>query len=293
MGICRNLGRTPPLEVRRHLRKEVNFGCPVDGCGMPYLTWHHFDPPWSEKEHHDPDGMTALCANHAALADGGAWTKGQIRQMKQNPFVRADQVLEQFRFLRSDVLCQIGSLAYGFGDFITISNDIVLGLTRTLEGYLGVNITLRDLAGNVILRMIENDWILYLGDVFDFECPTRGQSFRVHAKDGVTDFSVKFDDLSINQFKEEHQDYDSEKLTLLLRYMNQPSEIHLLKILGTIQTSSLRINLSDTQILAKGERMHFQLRKHIFIGHSGVSLFAFNKDGTITMGGKPAPSDKV
>lgn len=61
-----NLSRTPPIEVRRQLRKEVNFGCPVDGCGIPYLTWHHFDPPWNEKEHHDPNGMLALCANHAA-----------------------------------------------------------------------------------------------------------------------------------------------------------------------------------------------------------------------------------
>lgn len=205
--------------------------------------------------------------------------------MKQKPFVSADQVSERFRFLRSDVLCQIGSLAYGFRDFITIYNDIVLGLTRTPEGFLGVNIMIRDLTGNVILKMVENDWILYLGDVFDFECPSRGQSFRVHAKDGVTDFSVRFDDLSINQFKEEHQDYEYSNLASLLQYMKQPSEIHLLKILGTIQTNSLCINLSDTEIIAKGERMDFHLETMIFIGHSGFSLFAFNKDGTITMGG--------
>lgn len=51
------MNRTPPEPVREILRKEVNFGCPIEGCGSPYLEYHHFDPPWHEREHHDPQGM--------------------------------------------------------------------------------------------------------------------------------------------------------------------------------------------------------------------------------------------
>jgi hypothetical protein len=39
------LPRRPPMDVIRLLRSEVGFCCPVEGCGNPYLTWHHFDPP--------------------------------------------------------------------------------------------------------------------------------------------------------------------------------------------------------------------------------------------------------
>jgi hypothetical protein len=39
------LPRRPYAHVVRQLRQEVGFRCPVDDCGNPYLTWHHFDPP--------------------------------------------------------------------------------------------------------------------------------------------------------------------------------------------------------------------------------------------------------
>src|SRR5215211_7582447 len=76
------VNRTPPIEVRRELRREVGFGCPVDGCGSPYLTWHHFDPPWKERQHHDVVGMVALCREHHDKADVGAFTRQQLRQLK-------------------------------------------------------------------------------------------------------------------------------------------------------------------------------------------------------------------
>ena len=56
------------LPARLILRKESNFGCAK--CGEPYLTYHHFDPPWNEKHHANPEGMIALCAKHANAANG-------------------------------------------------------------------------------------------------------------------------------------------------------------------------------------------------------------------------------
>ena len=77
------MDRTPPMEVRKLLRREVGFGCPVLNCGNPYLSWHHFGPPWREKQHHDPNGMIALCVEHHAKADAGTYTKEQLHSYKQ------------------------------------------------------------------------------------------------------------------------------------------------------------------------------------------------------------------
>lgn len=37
--------RNIPKDVRKILRKEVYFGCPIKDCGSPYLSYHHFNPP--------------------------------------------------------------------------------------------------------------------------------------------------------------------------------------------------------------------------------------------------------
>ena len=82
------LSRTPPVAVRRELRREVGFGCPVSGCGNPYLEYHHFDPPWEKEHHHDLARMIALCAEHHAKA--AAWTIDDCRAMKAIPVDRPD-----------------------------------------------------------------------------------------------------------------------------------------------------------------------------------------------------------
>jgi len=48
------------------------------------LKWHHFDPPWREKQHFNPEGMIALCNRHTDQADGGAYTKEQLRNFKKS-----------------------------------------------------------------------------------------------------------------------------------------------------------------------------------------------------------------
>ncbi|MEW5735721.1 MAG: hypothetical protein AB1921_12755 [Thermodesulfobacteriota bacterium] len=76
------MDRNPPSDVKKLLRQEVNYGCPVPGCGSPFLTWHHFDPPWSVKEHHNPDSMIALCTQCHPMADAGAYSSEQFEALK-------------------------------------------------------------------------------------------------------------------------------------------------------------------------------------------------------------------
>jgi hypothetical protein len=77
------LRREPDDDVKRKLRQDVGYVCPVPSCQSPYLEWHHFDPAWSELKHHNPDGMIALCRNHHPEADGGAFTVEQLHDWKR------------------------------------------------------------------------------------------------------------------------------------------------------------------------------------------------------------------
>src|SRR4029079_15500764 len=101
--------RTPPVDVRKQLRREVQFGCPVSGCANPYLEYHHFDPPWREKHHHNPEGMLALCAEHHRKADAGAFTVEQLREMKKES---PNTVRGRFNWLRNELLAVVGGSFY-------------------------------------------------------------------------------------------------------------------------------------------------------------------------------------
>jgi hypothetical protein len=106
-----DLSRTPPTAVRVELRREVGWGCPVSGCGCPYLQYHHFDPPWAQEHHHDPARMVALCGCAVHHAKAAAWTVEDFRAMKA---VTADrpEVRGRFEWMRKDVLAVIGGNFY-------------------------------------------------------------------------------------------------------------------------------------------------------------------------------------
>ena len=77
--------RQPNAEMRKILRSEVNFGCPVETCRSPFLSWHHFDPPWNEIKENHAEGIIALCETCHRHADGGSYTKDYLHELKQNP----------------------------------------------------------------------------------------------------------------------------------------------------------------------------------------------------------------
>lgn len=195
------ISRKPPKKVLEQLRKEVNFGCPV--CGIPYLTWHHFDPPWHEKPHHNPDGMIALCPTHASLADGGRWTNEQLREMKRNPFISSDKISETYGYLRKDVVCRIGGIfGYKTNNMIVINGERVIGFRRDGEGYNRLNVLIRDSNNNPILVMEDNFWTANINRLYDLRCSARGKELEIISKDKTTRFKMRFDEYPSEKFKE-------------------------------------------------------------------------------------------
>lgn len=125
-----------PDEIKRILRAEVGFGCPVKGCGNPYLEYHHFDPPVHIKQHNNPDGMIALCTHHHKKADGGTYTVDQLHALKKDK-ANANLVKGNLEWLRKDLLAVVGgNFYYETPRIITIDNIDLVSLIRDDDGYL-------------------------------------------------------------------------------------------------------------------------------------------------------------
>lgn len=173
------MNRTTPTEVRRRLRKEVGFGCPIPGCGNPYLYWHHFDPPWHEQQHHNPDGMIALCAEHHAKADAGAYTKEQLRDFKRQAAERSQEVRGRFEWMRRNLLAVVGgNFFYETLIIFEFRGQPIIWFNRDEDGYLLLNIRMLTKSGQPRIQIEDNFW-LSRGEPIDLESPPSGKLLRV------------------------------------------------------------------------------------------------------------------
>jgi hypothetical protein len=172
------LTRTPPADVRRQLRQEVGFGCPVENCGNPYLTYHHFDPPFSVEQHHDPNRMIALCwPHHNQVA---AWTVADFYEMKRNAPTR-DFLRGRFEWMKHDVLTIAGGNFY-YRNQVAIQHQSagrLIWMTRDERERMLLNLRMlhtKQSTGTVSLD--ENDWTV-VGSPSDLASPPSGRSLKV------------------------------------------------------------------------------------------------------------------
>jgi len=243
------MNRNPPKHVCESLRKEVNFGCPVNGCGVPYLVYHHFDPPWSQKHHHNPEGMIALCAKDANLADGCRWTKDQLRHMKQEPYVRLGEISDVYGYLRRNVVTIIGNVAFDVRNVLEINGERVIGFERDKEGYDRLNLLIRDDKGKPVLVMENNDWSAYTKDLFDLRCSAQGKELEIASTDGLTHFEMRFDDYTLDDFKQLLSSRASGRnIEWLISGMGNPETIPTWTIKGKLRWGNSYIDIRDFEI---------------------------------------------
>lgn len=203
------MNRIPPIEVRRTLRKEVGFGCPVHGCCNPYLSWHHFDPPWSKKQHHNPAGMIALCPEHHAKADVGSFTKTQLRELKNN--INSEKVIRgNFDWMRNKILAVVGGNFYYETPIIFQFKGIpTIWFNRDEKGYMLLNVRMLSTSSEPRVHIEDNFW-LSQGRPEDLESPPSGKLLRVKYSNGD---ELKIEFIEFNSFesiKKRYPDVDTE-----------------------------------------------------------------------------------
>jgi hypothetical protein len=192
------MNRKPPSEILKILREEANFGCPIPGCGNPYLTWHHFDPPWKIKEHHDPTGMIALCRDHHDKADAGLYTIDQLRELKNNAKSNNQIIQSKFEWLRREIITMIGSNIYSNTPVIfEYNNEPIIWYNRSKEGYMLLNIRMDRIFGKSGLIIEDNYWVSY-GKIDDLECPPNGKALKVTFQK-INKFKIIFHEIISNE----------------------------------------------------------------------------------------------
>jgi len=187
--------RDPYERVKTELRQEVGLCCPVDGCGSPYLTWHHFDPPWRVEHHHRPEGMIALCREHADKADHGSFTDEQLRVLKRDGKRRAQEVRGRFDWMRQDLLAVVGgNFYYGASVILELGTIRCVSFDRDQDGYLLLNVRMPTTSGRPRTRIDHNFWTVMPG-VEEVICPPSGRLVEVSYGNGDK-FRTEFFDVA-------------------------------------------------------------------------------------------------
>jgi len=194
------MNRTPPLNVQRKLRKEVNFGCPLPGCGEPFLSWHHFDPTWAVREHHDPDGMIALCIKHHKAADIGLLSQEQLRYFKKHPndtsFIRS-----KFEWIAENPIIRLGGCYAHDWCRVKIKGIVVLEIGKDENGWTRVSFILKDQKGRLLASMCNNIFSFSSEFVHDLSVSASGHEIRIFLEERKIGFHCRCSRKSIEEIE--------------------------------------------------------------------------------------------
>jgi len=192
--------RKPPATVRRELRKEVGFACPVEGCSSPYLTYHHFDPAWAVREHHNSEGMIALCLQHHKEADVGTYTNEQLRDLKEKE-ASHNSVSGRFNWKRENTLIIAGSNYFiGSPTILEIGDRKLIWFQKDEDGFDTVNMDLYAKNGQLVFQMRDNDWVV-TPSLDDVEAPPSGRSLKVRCKRNKISIDLDFSNSDIAEIR--------------------------------------------------------------------------------------------
>lgn len=177
----------------------MGFRCPVPNCGNPYLYWHHFDPVWEERQHHEPEGMVALCAIHHAKADAGAFTKEQLRDFKKRGRQSAEEIKGRFDWMRRGLLAVVGGNFYlETPTILEFRGSPVIWFNHDDNGYLLLNLRMLTTSDEPRAHIEDNCW-LALGTPADVQCPPHGRLLHLRYPNG-DELKVEFFDLQYEDF---------------------------------------------------------------------------------------------
>lgn len=253
------MNRKPPANVKRSLRQEVGFGCPVSDCGLPYLEWHHFDPPWQEINHHNPEGMIALCREHHLQADNGAFTKEQLRQLKRDGKENWKRIRGKFHWLRNRLLAVVGgNFYYETLVIFKFREQPIIWFERNEDDYLMLNLRMLTLSNEPRAYIENNEWF-NVGGEEDIECPPSAKKLRISYPNG--DFvSIEF--FEINAIKDANKRYPDAKAS------EWPVELPVtaVEVTNVVANSNLQFNARETKF-GMGNIM-----KNCFASHCGAGL---------------------
>ncbi|MBX0359568.1 hypothetical protein [Halobacillus sp. Nhm2S1] len=177
---------------RRRLRREVGFGCPVEGCRVPFLEYHHFDPPFKEGKMHNEDGMIALCPIHHRQADQRAWSIEDLHEMKrannrEKPKGKLGWSIDK------GIVISGGNYFFSSSLTMRIKGKELFKLEQDHKGKISVNALLWDNKKEIIAEVKNNDMLINHMKVEDIDCMASGKEILFKAPDESNYVRIRFE----------------------------------------------------------------------------------------------------
>lgn len=198
-----NIPREPYPEVKQFLRKEVHYACPVPGCASPLLEWHHFDPKWEDKHHHNHEGMIALCTSCHPKADRGTWTKEELGSFKRNP-APLGLIRETFGWSERSVLYRLGG-TYAVdcvAGVLAVSGQRVLWDERSAEGRLLFSLDFFGQKGKCLLQVRQNCLSVDASSIWDLSLNAGATYLKLWLGERKPGIELQFRRLSVEKLGE-------------------------------------------------------------------------------------------
>lgn len=175
------MSRYIPADVRRELRKETNFGCAI--CGIPIIEYHHIIP-FSDKQHHDPNHMIALCPTHHRPSDDNAITKRDLYDLKKNP--HNNDIVDYIFYYKSKLPeLELGGSGILFSEpgkatILRINKEDIIGAQYN-DPLLSFDVKFFSKSDELIAEINNNDWWADTNEVWDLQY--KSNEFKVYNAD--------------------------------------------------------------------------------------------------------------
>jgi len=209
-----------PAELRRALRKEVEFGCPIPECRSPFLEYHHFNPTWDEGKQHVQEGMIALCPIHHRKADKGTWTNDELVSFKRS--TNRVPVRGKIDWNMNNAVIIVGNNFYFWNLFsIEAYGRELFSLKLDSNNNFVINAQFLDENLNPLMKIENNDILLDKLPRGDLSCSASGHKIRIESKKNKIFkrkpfFEINFNRIGINEFNNKLSKMDDESKNWIL-----------------------------------------------------------------------------
>jgi hypothetical protein len=199
-----NQGKAEAIEI---LRKEVGYGCPI--CRSPFLTWHHFDPPWAVEQHWRAPGMIALCLEHHTAADAkgeyaGNYSRDELRAMKQANYQDKHVSGSYISWQKKSVLVRLGGCYTDASrPIISVGGEAQLLLRKNEAGILSLSFVLRNAQDQQVVCMIDNWFVAYPRNIHDMVVLPTTKATKVWLTKEDIGLELSFRRLTLEQLGEQ------------------------------------------------------------------------------------------
>ena len=267
-------------KIRRSLRKEVGFGCPVEGCRVPFLEYHHFDPPFNEGKMHNEDGMIALCPIHHRQADQRAWSIEDLHSMK-----RATQREKPKGKLGWSI--DRGIVMSGSNYFLSpsltmrINGKELFKLEQDHKGKISVNALLWNNQKEIVAEVKNNDMLINHMRVEDIDCMASGKEIHFKAPDNSNHVRIRFERQPIEEcLSEVDNTLDESIVEQVLPEIKERETngmINVIKFSTTIKEDDFTFDAGDSKITFDFRKVGLDKAEYFGRVHGDNGALVINK----------------